>query len=317
MSQLFYKSSFVLDMMKLLVVGDLHGQKPKIRFKDFDAIVCIGDICSDKYKRKLFDKWMKSEWNKSKEERLNFDDYVKKILKLKKSDLNKFDRLSLKDGRKIMEFLNSFGKPVFFIPGNWDQSRKKVEEYNGKDDFRIRKNIIKRLTSRNSNPKLIKNLKNVRDCQLRIRKFNGFNIIGYGISSGPEFIKNKEIKWNSKIKKEYLKLFNLLKSKYLKRNKKLPTIFLSHNVPYDTKLDMVRKKGSPVDGEHYGSVIARDFILKYKPLLCIGGHMHEYFGKTKLGKTTAINAGFGTNVNTLIELDEKKGTIKKITFKKG
>ena len=34
--------------MKILVLGDLHGEKPKLRIKDFDAIVCFGDVCSDK-----------------------------------------------------------------------------------------------------------------------------------------------------------------------------------------------------------------------------------------------------------------------------
>lgn len=28
--------------MKLLIIGDLHGNKPKIHFKDFDAIIAPG-----------------------------------------------------------------------------------------------------------------------------------------------------------------------------------------------------------------------------------------------------------------------------------
>jgi hypothetical protein len=41
--------------------------------------------------------------------------------------------------------------------------------------------------------------------------------------------------------------------------------------------------------------------------------MHEHFGKCKLGKTICINSGFGSNVNTLIELNGDKI---KIIFKK-
>ncbi len=33
----------------------------------------------------------------------------------------------------------------------------------------------------------------------------------------------------------------------------------------------------------------------------IGGHMHEHFGKHAMGKTIAINAGFGPGVNVWLE----------------
>ncbi len=36
--------------MKFLIVGDLHGQMPKIFFKEFDAITAPGDFCSDEPK---------------------------------------------------------------------------------------------------------------------------------------------------------------------------------------------------------------------------------------------------------------------------
>jgi len=93
-----------------------------------------------------------------------------------------------------------------------------------------------------------------------------------------------------------------------------PIIFMPHNVPFNTKLDMITNKDSPKYGYHYGSVIAREIIEKYQPLLCIGGHMHEHFGKCRIGKTICINAGFGSKVNTLIDLDEAKGKIRSIKF---
>lgn len=40
------------------------------------------------------------------------------------------------------------------------------------------------------------------------------------------------------------------------------------------------------------SLIAREMIDEYHPLVCTVGHMHEHFTKCKVGKTTAINAGF-------------------------
>ena len=81
-------------------------------------------------------------------------------------------------------------------------------------------------------------------------------------------------------------------------------------------LDEITNKESPKFGYHYGSIVARDIIQKYQPLVSIGGHMHEHFGSTELGKTTVINAGFGSGfgsyVNTWLELGGNK--IKKIDF---
>ena len=91
-----------------------------------------------------------------------------------------------------------------------------------------------------------------------------------------------------------------------------PVIFMSHNVPYNTSLDMITNKESPRYGYHYGSVLARDMIEQYQPLVCIGGHMHEHFNKEMLGKTTVINAGFGSQVNTLLILEN--GRIKSLKF---
>lgn len=45
--------------MKILAIPDLHGRKPVIHYKDFDVIVCIGDIVSDKHFRSIKDKWVK------------------------------------------------------------------------------------------------------------------------------------------------------------------------------------------------------------------------------------------------------------------
>lgn len=39
---------------------------------------------------------------------------------------------------------------------------------------------------------------------------------------------------------------------------------------------------------------AREMIEKYQPLICESGHIHEHFGKDKIGKTVCINSGFGS-----------------------
>jgi len=91
------------------------------------------------------------------------------------------------------------------------------------------------------------------------------------------------------------------------------TIFLVHNVPFNTKLDKITSKHAPaaVRGKHYGSLVARKIIEKYQPPLCVGGHMHEGFGVDKIGKTICVNNGEGSkNQYAVIEIGKGKLNIK-------
>ena len=305
--------------MKFLIIGDLHGNKPEIHFKDFDAIIAPGDFCSDKYERPLWKEWF-SYVNKNKKNlKHDFNSFVRKVLKIKKSTLKQYEVKSLKEGRKILKYLNSFNKPVFIVPGNWDKSYLGKEESSksGKDPFKRYQNIYRMFSAKTTNKILTKGLKNIYDCQFKLYKFKGINIVGYGLSSFPERPPLRKIKSKQqkvKIVKKYQELFHRLVKAYQVKEKKYPTLFLTHNVPYNTKLDVVISKGSYAHNKHYGSQIAREFCKKYQPLVCIGGHIHEHFGKDKLGKTTIINAGFGSYVNTLLEIKENK--ITKLKFYK-
>ncbi len=302
--------------MKLLLVPDLHGRKPLIPKEDFDAIVCIGDICSDKQRRKLEKEWMVF-LEKNPTKTLSDDEYiVKKIGKRKASNL---DKDSLDKGNKMLKFLDSFGKPIFFVPGNWDQSYGKTKIKNMDENiFSYLYTYYDFWLGDKLNPKLVKGVKNLVDCQYKIHEFNGFNFIGYGLSSNTEKLsfrkKTKDIsrikKW--KLNRQSQKIISKLENAYNNRNNNIPTIFLTHNVPNGTKIDVLINKKSKLNGKHFGSTVAREFVLKHKPLLCIGGHMHEHFGKVKLGKTTCINVGFGDKKATIIDLHD--GKIKKIKF---
>ena len=274
--------------MKLLIIGDLHGNKPKIHYKDFDAIIAPGDFCSDALRRYYFEAIR--EKMKNPESDLKWYE----ISGRKKAE-QMLDK-SWKDGRKILEFLNSLGKSVYLVPGNWDQY--------GERDSKFKREKENRYSH------LIKGLDNLRDVHFRKRTLDGIDFIGYGVVSGPEIPQYKEDK--DRLKKDELKE---MREDYEAKKKRLskifqqarnPTIFMPHNVPFKTKLDMITNRDSPKYGYHYGSVIAREIIEKYQPLLCIGGHMHEHFGKCRIGKTVCINAGFGSKVNTLIDLDEEK-----------
>lgn len=273
-------------MTKFLIIGDLHGNKPKIYEKDFDAIIAPGDFCSDNLRTYMFQALKK---------RLETKEEVGWYDLISKQKAKKEVKKSLSDGREILEFLNSFNKPVFALPGNWDWTGNKDWSY-------LKKNYWKTY--------LIKGLKNIRNCHKNKFKFEGLTIIGHGITSSPEYPQKETIKkytkkeLKNKIKK-YQILFNQMSKKFKKEEK---TIFLTHNVPYNTKLDKIVNKSSPMNGKHMGSFLARQLILKHKPLVSIGGHMHEHHGKDKIGNTTIINAGFGSYVNTMLEINNHKIT---------
>jgi Icc-related predicted phosphoesterase len=141
----------------------------------------------------------------------------------------------------------------------------------------------------------------IRDCHKKIHKFKDLTIIGHGITSGPEYpvkeiSKNKtklEIKKSKgNYNKNYLKPLDKLFKKA--KTTKQPIIFLTHNVPYNTRLDKILDKKSPRYGQHFGSYLARDLIIKHNPLISIGGHMHEHFKKDKLKETTIITNVFSS-----------------------
>jgi len=272
-------------IMKFLIIGDLHGQTPKIHFKDFDAIIAPGDFCSDAK--------IKYEYQAVKE-RLQNHTKVKWYDLINKKETRELVKKSVNRGRSVLKYLNSFKVPVFIVPGNWDWSENKSLYWKPIDYYII----------------LIKNLSKIVDVHYKIVNVNRYQIIGYGTSFGPEYPQYKEdLKMFShaelqKRKKEYEKSLKKVSLLFEKATK--PVIFLSHNVPYNTPIDKIENKESPRNGWHYGSLVTRKIIEKYQPLVCIGGHMHEHFGKCKIGKTVCINSGFGSNVNVLMEIDKNK-----------
>jgi len=237
-----------------------------------------------------------------------------------KKGMKRLEENSLNVGRKILEYLNSLGKPVFIVPGNWDQSYGKTKINNpDKDDYSYMKYFYDSWMGDRMNSKLTHGLKNLRDCQFKSHEFGNINFFGYGLSSAYEYYKRKRKlniskAENEKLKKAYFSLVNKLFVAYNMRDKKFSTIFISHNIPYETKLDIVNNTTSYANGKHLGSSIARLFCEKYKPFVCIGGHIHEGMGKDKIGKTLLINPGYGVDAQVLIDIDENKGKVRNVKF---
>ena len=117
-----------------------------------------------------------------------------------------------------------------------------------------------------------------------------------------------------RLKRAYDKIIGKLVGAYKSRDKKLATFFISHNIPNGTKLDVVTDKKSYAYGKHLGSTIARWFCVRFKPVICVGGHVHEGRGRDKIGRTVVINPGYGKKAQVFIDFDVEKKRVKSVRF---
>ena len=303
--------------MKLLLIGDLHGRKPLIKWKNFDAIILPGDIASDKELGRFTKKWF--AYLKTTKKPLNVDEYI--ISKIGKRAFAEMEKRSLLEGNKILRYLDSFNKPIFMVAGNWDQSYGKSKIKNpDKNTFNYLKAFFDWWLGEKINPILTQGTKNVKDCMFKSINFKGINFLGYGLSSGPEtpYSKHRKSKLLKGVSKKQmailLKAYENLKLKLEKAYKGKPTIFITHNIPNNTKLDIITNKKSVAYKKHLGSTIAREFVDKFQPVLCVGGHIHDQRGKCKIKNTRTINPGFGVKAQVLVDLDETQGKIRSVKF---
>ncbi len=293
--------------MKILAIGDFHGEFPskfnKIIDKEkIDLVISLGDYPPFHY-RKLWFKYCYGKdvglWEIIGKKR--YKQLVMKDLSLAENSLKKLNKLKI---------------PVFTVLGNIDYPNP-----NDVGDY------PKALTDKQPNwekedlftKRLIK-YKNIHRFDYRALKFQNYILIGMRGHSAPGKIKSKAFR-------KHKTLLERLFKKFGKENREGKIIFASHNVPYDTKLDIIGVKplktalkayyGRTIKKKklkrHYGSKMARKIINKYHPILALGGHIHESFGEDKIGRTTLINPGAAHEGKAaVVELD--KGKIRKIKF---
>lgn len=286
--------------MRILAIGDFHGRFPEkllkiAKRKDIDLILSTGDYCGNKELEKLFFKY---SYGTNKE--------LWEFIGKKKT--NELDKNNFLAGIKVLKKLNSTKKKVIGVKGNWDPINwNDVGLPNKTDKYTKRFNLI------------VKKL-GIRIIDFQNYRFFGINFVGYPRSTYPgkitrhieEKMKKREGKNAEKIlrkiKKDNRELYRKLKEKFEEN-----TIFISHNCPNNTKLDLLKR--GPQKGKHYGSYLARKMISELHPVLVICGHMHENQGKIKLGKSIIVNPGAAVEGKAaIINLDEKKGKVKNIIF---
>ncbi len=278
--------------MKFLVIGDFHGKFPvklkKIaRSKEIDFVLCTGDLGGSDKLLKIIFKYFHENWIEIIGE--------KKANKLILEDYN--------SGLKIIKELSKTGKNVYIIDGNWDFTTQSSKERIGHLKLSSYKSIIKK----SKNLKYWgRGFKVVRD--VRILAFGG------PVTAG-DYLKKGVLK--EKSRKKYIKS-NQKEIKQIKKHiKKDVDILLSHYTPYGF-FDKVKFKGENLmNGKHVGSIALTEFIKGAQPSLSISGHMHEYQGSKRLGKTKIIETGSAKEGKAvIIDWDEDKRKIRKVKFVK-
>lgn len=260
--------------MKLLVLGDFHGEFPNkfeklIKKEKIDLLVSNGDYFPFYYRKLWFKHCFAKEtmlW-----EAIGKKKYKQLIIR------------DLKSGEKVFSKLNRLSIPVATVYGNIDYTRT-VDIM----DLKINKKHYWAWDEQNFFSKIIRKYNNIHEFTYSYFKFKDYVFIGAYGAMVPGKVKSKNFR------KHRIKLEKLFR-KFRNENKKGKVIFVSHNVPYNTKLDKLGNKSHKlVRGKHYGSKLVRKMIDKYHPILHVAGHIHESKGMQKLGRTFVHQPGSST-----------------------
>jgi len=287
--------------MKILVIGDFHGSFPSkfrkiIQKEKVDLVISTGDYPPFAY-RKL---WFKHCYGTDVElwDVIGKERYRKLFFK------------DCKDGERSLKALNKLPIPVFTVLGNIDWPQPDDISDNNSSDLKSKNNNMPNFDKKDYFAKILKKYKNIKRFDYSYARFGDFIFIGMRGHSAPGEVKSRAYK------KHKAKLERLFK-KFKKENKERRVIFVSHNIPYNTKLDKIisKKAHKSVRGKHYGSKIARSIVNKFHPILAFGGHIHESRGKQKVGKTLIVNPGAAhEGRGAIVEVDDKIRKVKKVKF---
>lgn len=252
--------------MKIIAIGDIEGKMPKnllsnIKKEKPDLIIYTGDFPDRSAGRKI--EW--SLWDM----KLDRKTFRKEFLRRSSKIIDK----EMESGKSVMRKLAGMRIPILFLFGNHDM------------DERNKKYPLLEYS---------KKFKNMVYLHKKCIRIDNFIFVGHGGYRG--FASKQDM--FRKVTGAEKKKIEMLKARYRRElgkifSNKKNVIFITHDVPYGTKFDKINNPDSPINGKHIGDDVYREFILRKRPMLHICGHMHEYQGKTKLGKTPVILPGFG------------------------
>jgi len=258
--------------MKILAIGDPHGDTEKLKKIDYsgvDLILLPGDIGEARLIRKM----AYTNINRRK-------DGLKAIEYSKEEEKAGFMQV-YKTSIEVVKFLATKA-PVYLVFGNVELSNVEIEEEAKKSGKKI--------------PFLADDLnmmENIHVIDDNVVNFKGIKIGGlkYFIDSSwvERFKDPEEDDYNEKmdsavedtsIAREALNGFGEI------------DILISHQPPFDI-LDKVSNSHAPKDwqGLHAGSKLVLEYINDKKPKYVVCGHIHEGEGKEKIGDTIVYNLG--------------------------
>ena len=257
--------------MKILAVGDPHGNIKKIRkipIKDIDLILLTGDVGKADLARERF-----FENIKRKKEGLSELEYDKKFQKTVWLEIYNSSLSVWKYFSKIAStysILGNVGMDMIYD----SKVRKEEKTYGVKlpsmrqgmnkiKDFYFVRNVIRNIGG------------------LRIGFLEYFeDICWYKEYNDKDKSKIADAKKQTKKAKRILKNFGRL------------DILVCHQPPYGY-LDKTNSPLAPKNwrGKHAGSKVILDYIRKYKPKYVFCGHIHEGEGIAKIGQTIVYNLG--------------------------
>lgn len=267
--------------MKILAVGDFHGKAPKglksfLKENPVDVIICDGDLAdTNKIRDMYFKNWDKLMNGKS----------LDKLFESKEDYINTYTK-AIESMKTPINFMGESGKKTFLIYGNGDFPRKltqklKYKKYGSLENY-------------------VSEFGNITLMYRKHVPLGDYNLIGF---SGYRSYSTKKGGKNKEFSESFGKNLGKLLSKYRKN-----TILVTHDAPYNTKMDKVMYIESPAYREHVGDEIIRDAVERYQPLLHICGHIHESQGKEKIGRTLVVNPGYAREGEfALIDLNGKIG----------
>lgn len=195
--------------MKILAIGDFHGKFPeklKEKIKDVDLIISIGDYMPFSLRKQFF----KHAYRSDKE--------LWEILG--KEAIKKAELKDIKEGEKILKFLNKQTAPVITVSGNLDRAKWKDAT-----DYKLPQ---WKWVDQDFFTPLVRKFENIKCFDYSYIRVRNYVFIGMARSTFPGKVKSKEYKRQRKILEKLFKKFN-------KENKDNRVIFVSHNVPYNTK----------------------------------------------------------------------------------
>lgn len=259
--------------MKILAIGDFDGKFPKkylniIKKESIDVVISDGDYPPFSLRKEFFEYVYANPL-------INLWNVVGKKKYLEKT---KKDYVA---GESVMKKLNSLSIPVLSVLGNHDYS---IAD-DCSDDLHLSNwkwaNDEKTILA-----KTMKKYKHIQRIDYSYAKIGEYVFIGARGHSFPGDVQSRGYKKHRKILEKLFKKFS-------KENKEGKLIFVSHNSPYNTRLDLItsKKVHKHAKGKHYGSKMFRRILEKYHPILSISGHIDEGWGKQKLGRTLAVNCG--------------------------